>query len=129
MQTLLRKVFGVYAGEGLKSWRFIRFAIFWALGITTVETLSDGLFLEKAGAEFLPIVYLITALAMIGVSTLVLYSLRLTSSYRVLIAALALSALVSLTAGCILFTSPPSWFWFVFKINSRMLFILLLATS
>jgi HEAT repeat protein len=127
--SVLRNAFAIYPGEGLKSLRFLRFAVFWALGITTVETLSDGLFLEKAGASYLPLVYLTIALAMIGISTLVLYALRLTSSYRILMIAIGAGVLLSLLASFILMSSPHPWFWFAFKIISRMLFIVLIATS
>jgi hypothetical protein len=129
MQRLLQKVFGIYPGEGIKSLRFARLAIFWALGITTLETLSDGLFLEKAGAKFLPQVFLVTALSMICVSTLVLYSLRRTSPYRILTIAIGLGAFICAAAALFLTGSPPTWFWFAFKITSRMLFAVLIACS
>lgn len=129
MQRLLQKVFGIYPGEGIKSLRFVRLAIFWALGITILETLSDGLFLEKMGAQFLPVFFLITALSMISVSTIVLYILRYTSPYRILTFALSLGAILCILAAFFVHASPPPWFWFAFKISSRMIFAVLFACS
>ena len=129
MPGILQKVFGIYPGEGSKSLKFSRLAIFCALGITTLETLSDGYFLEKAGAQSLPIVFLITALSMICISTIVLYSLRFTSPYRILTIAISLGAILCIASALCICASPPSWFWFAFKIASRMLFTVLIAIS
>src|SRR5689334_2359207 len=98
MQKLFRKAFGIYSGEGVHALRFARLAIFWAFGSSCLDTLSDGLFLEKIGAESLPAVYLSIALGMIAVSSLVLYSLRLTSPYRIMTAAMVLGAAICLGA-------------------------------
>lgn len=122
-------MFGIYPGEGMKSLRFARLAIFWALGITTLETISDGFFLEKAGAQLLPVVFLITALSMILVSTIVLYSLRFASPYRILTIAIGIGAALCLSAAAFICGSPPLWFWFAFKISSRMMFAVLIACS
>lgn len=129
MQRLLQKAFGIYPGEGLRLFRFAKMAIFWALGIMTLETLSDGLFLEKSGAENLPTAYLTIALLMIGVSSLMLYILRISSPYRILTSVMVLGSCIAVAAALFLFGSPPAWFWFVFKILSRMLFVMLIACS
>jgi hypothetical protein len=127
MPRILQKAFGIYPGEGGKSLHFSRLAIFCALGITTLETLSDGFFLEKMGAQFLPTVFLITALSMICISTIVLYSLRFTSPYRILTFAISFGAVLCVASALFLCVSPPAWFWFAFKIASRMLFTVLIA--
>ena len=129
MQRLLQKLFGIYPGEGVKSLRFVRLAIFWALGITILETLSDGLFLEKIGAKSLPSVFLISSLSMILVSTIVLYALKRYNPYKILITAIAIGGCICAAAALILTGSPPHWFWFAFKISSRMLFAVLIACS
>ncbi len=129
MSRILQKVFGIHPGEGAKSLIFSRLGIFCALGITTLETLSDGYFLEKAGAQSLPIVFLITALSMICMSTIVLYSLRFTSPYRILTVAISIGAALCIASALFICGSPPSWFWFAFKIASRMLFTVLIACS
>lgn len=129
MTRILQKVFGVYPDEWLKSLKFARLAIFCALGITTLETLSDGYFLEKAGASFLPTVFLFIALAMICISTVILYSLRYISPYRILISAIIIGAILCGVAALWIYSSPPNWFWFAFKIFSRMLFTVLIACS
>lgn len=129
MQRLLQKAFGIYPGEGIKAFRFAKMAIFWALGIMTLETLSDGLFLEKIGSDSLPTAYLTIALLMIGVSSLMIYILRVTSAYRILTTVMGIGACIGTLAAAILFGTPPDWFWSVFKILSRMLFVMLIACS
>ncbi len=129
MQEIFRKVFGVYAGEGTQALRFARLAIFWAFGSSCLDTLSDGLFLEKIGAEFFPRVYLCIAVAMILVSTLVLYSLKTKSPYRILMIALALGASICVAAALFVGSSPPDWFWYAMKIASKMFFIVMIPIS
>ncbi len=129
MQRLLQKAFGIYPGEGIKAFRFAKMAIFWALGIMTLETLSDGLFLEKVGSESLPTTYLTIALLMIGVSSLMLYILRITSPYRILTTVMGIGACIGVAAALFLFGTPPDWFWGTFKVLSRMLFVMLIACS
>lgn len=129
MQEIFRKVFGVYSGEGTQALRFARLAIFWAFGSSCLDTLSDGLFLEQIGAEFFPRVYFSIAIAMIVVSTIVLYSLKTTSPYRILMIALGLGASVCISAACIVGTSPPDWFWYAMKITSKMFFIVMIPIS
>ena len=128
MRRLFRKAFGIYSGEGAHTLRFARLAILWAFGSSCLDTLSDGLFLERIGAEFLPGVYLSIALGMIGVSSLVLYSLRLMSPYRILTIAMVLGG--AICVGASLFVgaaSPPDWFWYAIKIASRMFFAVMIA--
>lgn len=129
MQAFLCKVFGIYPGEGTKSFRFARFSMLWALGLTINETLSDGLFLEKVGSHSLSIVFFVAALSTIGISAIILYSLRLTSPYRILTIALSIGILSSLIASFFLLQPPPALFYFIFKISSRILFVILLAYS
>ncbi len=129
IQQFFRKAFGIYSGEGAHALRFARLAILWAFGSSCLDTLSDGLFLEKIGAESLPGVYLSIALGMIGVSSLVLYSLRISSPYRILTTAMALGACICAAAAFIVGASPPDWFWYVLKIASRMFFAVMIACS
>jgi HEAT repeat protein len=129
MERTLRKVFGIYAGEGRTTFHFARFSLLWALGVSTLETLSDGLFLDHVGASELPYVYLLTALMMIGLSSLVLYSLKLTSPYRILNLAMGAGILVSSAAALLIALEPSLEFFFILKISSRMLFALLMACS
>jgi hypothetical protein len=126
---IFHKVFGLYSGEGSHALRFARLAILWAFGSSCLDTLSDGLFLEKIGADSLPTIYLSIALGMIGVSSLVLYSLRFTSPYRVLSIALALGVCICLASSLFVGSSPPPWFWYAIKIASRMFFSLMIACS
>lgn len=129
MQELLRKAFGIYSGDAKVALRFIRMAIFWAFGSAMLETLSDGLFLEKVGAPFLPKVYLSIAALMIFVSTLILYSLKKTSPYRILIAAMGCGVLASFFASFFVGGAVPEWFWYALKIVSKMFFAVMIACS
>jgi len=129
MQKLFRKAFGIYSGEGSHAFRFARLAIFWAFGSQCLETLSDGLFLEKIGAEFLPRVYLSIALGMIAVSSIVLYSLKHTSPYRILTAAMILGAMICTGAAICVAATPPEWFYYAIKVASRMFFCVMIACS
>ena len=94
-----------------------------------MDTLSDGLFLEKIGSAFLPQIYLFIALGMIGVSSLVLYSLKITSSYRILTGALGAGVALCAISALFLTGSPPDWFWYALKITSRMFFAVMIAVS
>src|SRR3990167_11002501 len=107
MKRLFRKAFGIHSGEGRHAFLFARQAFFWAFGSSCLDTLSDGLFLEKIGAAFLPSVYLLTALGMIGVSSLVLYSLKVTSPYRILTIAMMLGVLICIGSSLFVGSSPP----------------------
>lgn len=129
MQKFFRKAFGIYSGEGINAFRFARLATFWAFGSSCLDTLSDSLFLEKIGADSLPFVYLSIALGMIGVSSLVLYSLRMTSPYRILTIALALGALVCVSSAVLYGGDPPPILWYAMKIASRMFFAVMIAVS
>lgn len=120
MQKLFRKAFGIYSGDGRLALRFARLAIFWAFGSATFDTLSDGLFLEKVGASSLPQVYLIIALSMICISTLVLYSLNKTSPYRVLTFAMGCGVLIILATAFMVGSNPSDVFYYAIKILSKM---------
>ncbi len=129
MQEIFRKVFGVYAGEGKQALRFVRLSILWAFGSCCLETLSDGFFLEKIGAEFLPRVSLFSSIAMIAISSLILYSLKKTSSYRILLIALAIGSLICFSASFLLSAAPPDWFWYALKIASKTFFLMVVPIS
>lgn len=129
MLKLLHRAFGLYPGEGTLALRFTKLAIFWAFGSSCLDTLSDGLFLEKIGAQNLPTVYLWISLGMIAVSSLVLYSLKSTSPYRILMTAMAFGVLVCLGSAGFVGSSPPDWFWYAIKIAARMFFAVMIACS
>ncbi len=129
MQELFRQIFGIYSGEGINALRFARLAVFWAFGSSCLDTLSDGLFIEKIGAEFLPRVYLAIALGMIGVSSLILGALKITNPYRILTIALSVGVIVCVGTAFIVSISPPLWFWYALKITAKMFFSVMLAVS
>lgn len=129
MMQWVRKSVGIYSGEAAHAFRFARLALFWAFGSSCLDTLSDGLFLERVGAPHLPYVYLWAALGMIGVSTLVLYSLRITGPYRILTWAMGTGVVICCIASFFLTGDPPAGFWYGLKIAARMTYTVLIACS
>lgn len=129
MKDFVRKIFGIYPGEGTQALRFVRLAIFWAFGSSCLDTLSDGLFLENVGAHLLPSVYMSIAVGMIGVSTIVLYLLKSSSPYRILIFTMCIGLLLCSGSAFLISGTPPNWFWYAIKIASRMFFSVMLAVS
>lgn len=129
VQRLFRKAFGIYPGEGANALRFGRLAMLWAFGSSCLDTLSDALFLEKIGADSLPAVYLSIALGMIGISSLVLYSLRISSPYRILTIAMGLGMAICISASVFVNGDPPDIFFYLLKISSRMFFAVMIAVS
>lgn len=129
MLKIFHKAFGLYQGDGSHALRFIRLAVLWSFGSSCLDTLSDGLFLEKIGAESLPTVYMSISIGMIAVSSLVLYSLRFTSPYRILSTALGLGVCICLAASFFVGASPPNGFLYAIKIASRMFFSVMIACS
>lgn len=133
MRKTLRKIFGIYPGEAKNTLRFARFSIFWAFSTSCFETLVDGLFLSYVGASGLPLVYLLGAIALIGVSSFILYGLRSRSSYQVLRFALTLFFIGS-TALLFLFYQTnflqlPTAFWHGIKIYSLIFTAVFLALA
>lgn len=129
MQEIFRKVFGIYSGEGKQAIQFARLAIFWAFGCSCLDTLSDGLFIEKVGAESLLRVYFCIAIAMIATSSFVLYSLKKTSPYRVLMSVLCLGASICVASAVFVSENPPDWFWYALKIASKMFYMVVIPIS
>ncbi|HEY4254885.1 MAG TPA: hypothetical protein VGM34_00880, partial [Chlamydiales bacterium] len=129
MNEIFRNIFGIYPGEGSHALRFMRLALLWAFGSSCLDTLSDGLFLEHIGAPLLPRVYLAIALGMIGVSSIVLYSLKAASPYRILTIAMSFGIIFCLGAAFFVDGSPPDWFWYALKVGSRMFFSVMIAVS
>jgi len=66
---------------------------------------------------------------MVGVSTIVLYCLKITSPYRILMAAMTFGVCLCAGAAFALTQSPPDWFWYALKIASRMFFAVMIAVS
>lgn len=118
LQTFIRKVFGVFPGEGKNVFRFIKLATIWAIGSCIAETLAIGLFTEKIGARHLPKTYMLTAITLISVSCLYMYLLRFVSPYKIMIGTMSVAAIVYSSISITLFTVPPRWFWFFLQIFS-----------
>ncbi len=126
MQGIFRKVFGVYSGEARQALQFARLAIFWAFGCSCLDTLSDGLFIENVGAVSLVSVYFGIALAMIGTSSLVLWGIKKSNPYRILMAVFGIAAIVCVTSAIFVNGDPPREFWYALKIVSRIFYLVVL---
>lgn len=126
MQGIFRKVFGVYSGEGRQALQFARLAIFWAFGCSCLDTLSDGLFIEKVGAGSLLRVYFGIAIALIATSSLVLWGIKKSSPYRILMSVFGIAAVVCISSAIFVSGDPPTWFWFALKIVSRIFYLVVL---
>lgn len=129
MLKFFQKAFGLYSGDWALALRFSRLATLWAFGSSCLDTLSDGLFLERVGAEFLPRVYLSISCGTIFVSCLVLYSLKHISPYRILTTAMVVGALICISASIFLNASPPWWFWYAIKVSAKIFFAVMVACS
>ncbi len=103
--------------------------MFWAFGSATFDTLSDSLFLEKIGSDFLPFTYMFIALGMICTSSLILYCLRITSPYKILTQVMSIGALLCVGSAILFVCNPPDVFWYAMKIASRMFFVVMLTVS
>ena len=66
---------------------------------------------------------------MIGVSSIVLYSLKVASPYRILLTTMTLGVILSTTAAISMTGTPPEWFWYALKVATRMFFSVMLAVS
>ncbi|MDE3055526.1 MAG: HEAT repeat domain-containing protein [Verrucomicrobiota bacterium] len=126
---VFNRILGLYSNEGAHAFRFVRLALFWAFGSTCLETLSDGLFLEKVGANALPVAYLWSALGMIVLSTFCLRILRSVSPYRILLSIFLFGVLLALSTAFLVKTHPPPLFWYGLKISSRFFFTATIAIS
>ncbi len=128
MQRILRKVFGIYPGEGGTTFRFARLSTYWAFSTLCLENLADGLFLQKVGAHALPKVYLSTALILILTSSVIVYALRIVSPYQILQKVILAGFFISASFLFVLsMESPPPCTWYILKIFSRLFFSVFLA--
>lgn len=113
----------------MQALQFVRLAILWAFGHTCLDTLSDGLFLEKVGADFFPRVYFFISILMIAISTLVLHSLKRVSPYRILMISLGIGAAICVSAAFVMGTNPANWYWYALKIASKIFFMVMIPIS
>jgi hypothetical protein len=128
MQKLLRRAFGIYSGEGKNTLRFVRFSVLWAFSSTSLDTLSDGLFLEHVGAHNLPMVYLISSSVLMLLSSLIVYSLKIVSPYRILLTVMYLGLLFTgLAVGAFYTGATPIWFWYGLKTYTLLFYAIFLA--
>ena len=129
MRGFLCRIFGVYREEANQAIRFARLALFWAFGSACLETLSDALFLEQVGADQLPRVYASIAVGMIVLSSIVLWRLRASSPYKMLMTALLFASFFSIGSSLVFSYFPSDVFWYLLKIGSKIFFSVLIAIS
>jgi len=115
MRKVFYKLFGIYHADSINVFRFSFLAFMWSFGISIADTLSVSLFLENAGAQLLPISYLVCSVSMIAASCLFLYLLRKYSSYQILVGVMSVEISFYLLSYFIMLGSPPIWFWFILQ--------------
>lgn len=118
---MIRKIFGIYPGEGLNTLYFVLLAITWSFGISIADTLSISLFLEKVGAQSLPLSYLISGLCMITTACLFIYLLKTISPYKILISVISFALCLYLLSSIAINSKVPTWFWFFLQTSTYVL--------
>jgi HEAT repeat protein len=83
--------------------------------------------LEKVGASYLPITYMITALTLIVIFSIFLYLLRTITPYSVFFKVISFSAIFYFAFSIILMKNPTTLFFFAFKIFSDISLAALIA--
>jgi HEAT repeat protein len=76
MSDLIRRIFRIHKGEGLKVLHFILLGVLLQAGIAIGISLTDTLFLVNIGVERLPVVYMIMPLVMIVFTPIYSYLVR-----------------------------------------------------
>jgi len=117
MNKAFRILFNIRPGEGAKVLFFILLGFVWSVGAYGVFTLSEGMFLESIGAQGLPLTYVVVALTLCGLSTLLLYGLRYCSIKKLLFLVMGFWSLVALSF-VVLFSyySTQPLFWYALKV-------------
>lgn len=75
MAWALRLLFNLHSGEGRKASLFIVLGLLWSVGSYGSFVLSEGMFLERVGAQALPKIYFAIAIAMCLLSAILIFSL------------------------------------------------------
>lgn len=128
MKRLLYKAVGIFPGEGQSAFRFVRLAILWSFGSSILETLSISLFIEKVGANHLPIAYMITSIGLILISSFFIYLLRRTTPHNIFYNVLYISTFFTFISTLILFSNPSEWYWYFLQICTNILVSALIAS-
>jgi hypothetical protein len=124
----LRRIFGLYPGEGKSTFHFARLTVTWTFGMLMADTLSMSLFIQNVGSQTLPVVYTCTAIGMIVVSSFIIYLLKYVSALHLYRSILTAGSLFYLTILSILFFNPPPTFWIVLQILTPLFTVATNAT-
>jgi len=116
MGKALRLLFNLHPGEGRKASLFIILGLLWSVGSYGSFVLSEGMFLERVGASGLPKIYFAIAIAMCGLSAILIFALNRFSIRSLLFSTISLWACTNL----IFFLLHPllshtSTYWYVYK--------------
>jgi hypothetical protein len=120
MKKIFYNTLGIYPGEQINILKFILLAFLWSSANSMADTLNISSFLENVGAQSLPIAYLITGTLMIGISSLLIYFLRRTSPYKILLSALCIASIFYFLSSIILSKNPMYIFRFIALIFSGL---------
>ncbi|NGX60952.1 MAG: hypothetical protein K940chlam9_00427 [Chlamydiae bacterium] len=117
MERVARFLFNLRRGEGKKASLFVLLAIFWAIGGYGTFTLSEGMFLERVGADGLPYSYFAIAAGMVTLSGILIFSLNRFPIRSILFS--LITFWIGIIGGCILFLPYAGefpLFWYAFKV-------------
>lgn len=120
MGTLFHKLFNLYPGEWKQASVFIILGLFWSIGGYGTFALSEGLFLENVGPEYLPMAYVAIATSMCLLSLVLIFSLHRLSIRYILLFLLGFWITTNIAFSCIL-PSQNIFFLFLFKIAGWMM--------
>ncbi len=90
MGKALRLLFNLHPGEGGKASLFILLGLLWSVGSYGSFVLSEGMFLERVGAQALPEIYFAIALIMCALSAILIFALHQCSVRHLLVATISL---------------------------------------
>lgn len=116
MGKALRLLFNLHPGEGRKALLFILLGLLWSVGTYGSFVLSEGLFLERVGAQALPKVYLAIACGMCLLSIVLIFALRRFSIRYLLFSIIALWILTNLAFAFLYpYYHHSNVYWYLFK--------------
>lgn len=117
VKTIFERLFQLFPGEERAAFLFALLAFFWAAAAAAALKFADALFLLHIGPESLPLLYSLSAAAMILMAALLVYAFHTFAPYKVFMAALSLSSLFYLSVFFLFFQETGSpWIWYLFRL-------------
>lgn len=128
MVRFIRKMFGIYSGEGKRAFHFALLSFLWSLGISITETLSISLLVEKIGSSMIPLTNIFTSIGMIAFSALFLVLLKKYPPYKIFLGILFCSIAFYIAILPFLGSSFGSWYWILLQMMTYIFVAVLIAS-